>query len=148
MCIQFFETVVLKISRQVRDCETPGFGPVLNLAEKTKHMKYNKAEFIASVNKAMVDLKSNKPTEGRVCAVASVRCVRDWLIATLRSKEGRTLFGKETPEIEAWVKTEILELVNELRLGASEGFASNASAAAKAAGHKADSAATIDELVE
>lgn len=109
-------------------------------------MKYDKAKWIAAYNKAMQDLKSAKPTEGRICAIASVRVIRDGLIDDIVG-DGKKASKDDLAFVDT-IKESCLELINQLRLGAEDGFASNASAAAKAAGHKAEASAAIDNLTE
>ena len=112
-----------------------------------------KSDFVpTAINKAIETLKSTKPTEGRVCAIGSIRCIPDWLLASMTSKNGeQKLFGKNHQDVEDWVKSEFLELIKGIaKDGATEGFASNASAAAKAAGHKPEevTSADIDNMTE
>jgi len=113
-------------------------------------MKYNKNDHVESIKTTVTDLKSNKPTEGRVTAIADLRCLRKWLVAELTSADGsKQLFGKVTPEVEKWIKSSFLEIIQQVQKeGATEGFMSNGSAAAKAAGFKPDDTAAVDALLE
>ena len=100
-------------------------------------MKYQKEQWIAAYKKAVNDLNTDKPTSGLPCAIASLRCIRDWLLAEN---------AKPTPES---IKKSFSEMIQEFSTakGVDDGFLSNASAAAKAAGFKGTEGA-ISKLVD
>lgn len=100
-------------------------------------MKLNKDKWIASVKRAADDKKigSKGATSGKVCAIASLRYIRDNLIDDI--------YGAEVSEEDAGavdaIKESFLELIQAIaKDGVDYGFASNASASAKAAGFKAE----------
>jgi hypothetical protein len=91
-------------------------------------MKLNSEKWVAAFKQAAADLKEaigSKPSSGEVCAVATLRVVRDALI---ESKAGDA----------SKLKAEFSELIQACQKEKLQGFASNASAAAKAAGFKPD----------
>lgn len=102
-------------------------------------MVYDKAKWIAAFQKAVKDLNTNAPTSGKVCAIATIRYIRDGLCDDI---------GDKTDDDKAQCAT-VRDCCNELlkavsKDGASEGFASNASAAAKAAGFKGSTESVVD----
>ncbi len=119
-------------------------------------MEY-KQKFIDHIKKAVVDLKAeNEPTSGKVCAVASVRTLRDLIIPdvvamakrisenvqkTTTLEDAKKASVEFAEDIEASIKDAFLEVINSVRNKAESGFASNASAAAKSAGFKVVSTA-------
>lgn len=111
-------------------------------------MQYNKDAWIAAYKKAVDDLKTDKPASGLPCAIATLRYVRDGILADHTKHEP----GKPA-KLVAMTPDSVKEAINELikKLSADksvdDGFASNASAAAKAAGFKGESAA-LAALVE
>ncbi|HEY5960949.1 MAG TPA: hypothetical protein VIV60_30545 [Polyangiaceae bacterium] len=92
-------------------------------------MLLKKETWIAAYKKAVVDLKA-KPTSGLVCALATLRVIRDGICDDL---------GKDSDE-SASVRKSMGELIQQIQGGPKResfdlnGFASNASAAGKAAG--------------
>jgi hypothetical protein len=97
-------------------------------------MKYNKEKFIANVKRAVTELKVG-PSTGKVCAVATLRTIRDMVIDDLFGDESAS--SEEDKATAQNIREGFLEIIKEVaKDGASDGFASNASAAAKAAGFK------------
>jgi len=93
-------------------------------------MKHSKDNWIKALKQAVTDVEM-PPTSGLPCAIASVRIIRDGILADLKANAKLKL----SAEIEEAIKASVLELIRDL--GNPEckmaGFASNASAAAKAA---------------
>lgn len=89
-------------------------------------MKHNKDTFIAALKQAVKDTQQ-PPTSGLPCAIASLRVVRDGLIKN-------AVIAKDPKMVDA-IKAEFSELIKSLCAPDAKlaGFASNASAAAKAA---------------
>jgi urease gamma subunit len=99
-------------------------------------MTYKKDSWIAQLNKAIKDTGlSAKPTAGLPCAVATIRYIRDGIVADTM-KNGKSVLGENL----RLVTDSCNELIKQLcaNKGVDDGFASNASAAAKAAGHKSE----------
>jgi hypothetical protein len=108
--------------------------------ESKKHMTYNDKQFLEMIQKTVKDLNTEAYTQARVCSTASIRCVRDWLLAAMMSKDGKPFFKGETAkDVHAFLTDEFKELIGEVSKSTESGFASNASAAAKAAGFKSTS---------
>lgn len=103
-------------------------------------MVYKKDSWIAAFKKAVEDLNTSKPTSGLPCAIASLRVIRDGVLADCKSKK----FDEQT------IKASFGEMIKEFsNAGAvSDGFLSNASAAAKAAGFKPDDSSAITKLTD
>jgi len=101
-------------------------------------MKYQKEQWIAAYKKAVSDLNTDKPTSGLPCAIAGLRTIRGWLLEDVGPK----------PTVES-IRKSFSELIEELSTakGVDDGFLSNASAAAKAAGFKGTEGA-ISKLVD
>lgn len=100
-------------------------------------MILNNEKWLAAVKKAVVDTKM-QPSSGLVCAIASLRIVRDGLLDDVG-------FDVNNPESDSPEAMAIRDGVNELikhltgqliqgKVPMLNGFCSNASAAAKAAG--------------
>ena len=91
-------------------------------------MTIDGTKWIAAIKQAFEDGKVNgwKPASGEVCAIATVRYIRDGLMAKLDDKS------------KAIVKAECSELIKAIQTSKLQGFASNASAASAAAGFKAE----------
>jgi hypothetical protein len=112
-------------------------------------MKYNKTSWTDGIKKAVKDLNTSKVTAGRVCAVATIRFIRDALIDDL-------VGGKTDEELNKIIftgvdlcdsiKDSLNELIKEVSKDTDSGFASNSSAAAKAAGFKSDNLPESDSL--
>lgn len=98
-------------------------------------MVYNKAKWIAEVKKAVADLKAeNSPTSGKVCAVATLRYVRDSLVDDVVGNKPKTEWSEEDQIVVETITTALNALIKVVSAKTEDGFASNASAAAKAAG--------------
>jgi len=99
-------------------------------------MVYKKDSWIAAYTKAVKDLNTEKPTSGLPCAVATLRYVRDGILDDIAQLKDKKLQA----DITLYVKDSINALVAALAKagGVDDGFASNASAAAKAAGFKSE----------
>lgn len=113
-------------------------------------MVYKKETFIAYVKKAIADRKSEKaPAGGANCAIASLRYMRDGLIDDIYGvKPGEQGNADDAGAIAA-IRESFKEIIDSThKEGADSGFASNASAAAKAAGFKATTASNVAELLE
>lgn len=124
-------------------------------------MKYIKATWIGDVKQAIADLKTDKPTGGQPTAIAGVRYNRDGYInglGLIETKDGKNVMkdGKPVFTKVSWtsedvydaLKSEASELIKQLSTeGVDDGFMSNASAAAKAAGFKSSTEKTL-ELVD
>lgn len=108
-------------------------------------MKYDKAKWIATVQKAVVDLKAATPSAGKPTAIAAIRYMRDGLLDDIAGgRKPEDLDEAEKDSIQS-IKDGMNELIAQIsKDGASEGFASNASAAAKAAGFKSTSDAMVE----
>jgi hypothetical protein len=106
-------------------------------------MTYKKEAWIAAMKKAVADLKTDKPTSGLPTAIATLRYVRDGVLAD------HTKASKVIPITAETLKASFSEIITELSKakGVDDGFASNASAAAKAAGFKTSAETTL-ELVD
>lgn len=101
-------------------------------------MTYKKDKWIEYVKKAVEDTKA-LPSSGKVCAIAAIRYMRDGLTDDI---------GETSDDDKAFCTT-IRDCMNELikevnKSGASDGFASNASAAAKAAGFKGQAVVEVE----
>lgn len=100
-------------------------------------MKLNNEKWLAAVKKAVVDTKM-QPSSGLVCAIASLRVVRDGLLDDVGFDASKP--DSDSPEamaIRDGVNELIKHLTGQLTQGKAlllQGFCSNASAAAKAAG--------------
>lgn len=105
-------------------------------------MVYNKDKWIAAIKKSVEDLKTTTPTAGKPCAVASLRYLRDALLDDLVPKpEAGKQLSKADSELADDIKQSFSELIKAVcKDGAEDGFLSNASAAAKAAGFKSTTA--------
>ena len=106
-------------------------------------MTYKKEAWIEAYKKAVADLKTDKPTSGLPAAVAGLRYVRDGLLAD-HSKNGKHVaITVET------LRESFSELLKAITTAGhvDEGFLSNASAAAKAAGFKSE-AEKLSALVD
>lgn len=106
-------------------------------------MVYKKEAWETAIKTAVKDLNTDKPTAGKVCAIASLRYLRDGLIADHTKADGTKVeFTEES------IRESFRELIKSVsKDGADSGFLSNASAAAKAAGYKSESAA-VSELAD
>lgn len=104
-------------------------------------MQLNKDKWFAALKKAKADTKM-PGSSGLVCALATVRLIRDEMIDSTGWKLGE----EESPEM-VFVKEELNELIKMLVKNDTKlyGFACNASAASKAAG--IDSGVDVAELV-
>lgn len=97
-------------------------------------MEYKKDAWIAEVKQAVEDTKA-QPSSGKVTAVAALRYIRKQLIDDLYGDQSGA--SQEDKDNIAAITDSFKELVNIVyKEGASDGFLSNASAAAKAAGYK------------
>lgn len=94
-------------------------------------MVYKKDKWVAAYKKVVEDLKTTTPTAGKPCALATLRYIRDNLIDDLGEDHDAV------PDIRESFK-ELIKAISSA--GAEDGFASNASAAAKAAGFKSTTA--------
>ncbi len=105
-------------------------------------MVYKKEAWIACLKKAIADLKmEDAPTSGKVCAIASLRYVRDAVIDDIY---GAKPASEDEGAVDA-IRESFRELIKAVNAeGADSGFASNASAAAKAAGFKSTSATVVE----
>lgn len=103
-------------------------------------MKINGKEWLEAVKKSYADQRESgaKPASGEVCAVASLRCVRDWLLAEIKPAK---------PDEDKWRKA-FRELINDCQTAKLQGFASNASASASAAGYKAEATGAAKMLID
>ncbi len=111
-------------------------------------MKYSKAKWLDAVKKAVKDLNTSAATSGKVCAIATIRYIRDGMVDDIVGDKPIAQYTDEDNAMIATVKETINELIQQVsKEGAENGFASNASAAAKAAGFKttAESVAEITE---
>lgn len=101
-------------------------------------MKYDKTKWTEAITKAVEDLKTESYTAGRVCAVAAVRYIRDGLIDDLYGIKPGEPGGKDDADNILAIRESFGELIKQIstKSGTECGFASNASAAAKAAGYK------------
>jgi hypothetical protein len=98
-------------------------------------MVYKKESWIASYKKAVTDT-AQKPSSGMVCALATLRVIRDGICDDIgQSDEQSKLFCED-------VRASMNELIKQITKGETvHGFASNASAAAKAAGFAGEASA-------
>jgi len=113
-------------------------------------MVYKKEAWIAAIQKAIVDLKTDKPTSGLPCAVAGLRYIRDGLLDDLIPKpEAGKQPAKHDVELRESIRESFSELIGAITTAKSvdDGFLSNASAAAKSAGFKT-TAEEITKLVD
>lgn len=107
-------------------------------------MKYSDTNWKAAIVKAIADLKTERYTQGRVCATASVRVIRDGVCADFKETWKK---GDSLEDCLTILRDSFNELLGEVSKEAKDGFASNASAAAKAAGYKSE-AETATGLTE
>jgi hypothetical protein len=132
-------------------CDT---SPIRPQNKNVKAMKHNKDNWIAALKKAVKDVNM-PPTSGLPCAIASARIIRDGVLAdcakgevTVKDANGKDKVVKAKPldatQIEL-VKASVLELIQDLGRPDCKvaGFASNASAAAKAAELETSAAANL-----
>lgn len=107
-------------------------------------MKHNKDQWLANGKKVVSELQAT-PTSGLPWAIATVRTVRDGIIADIKAND--KLKKQFTSELEEAVKASCLELIHDLGKANGEGklagFACNASAAAKAAELETSAAANL-----
>ena len=105
-------------------------------------MKHNNDKWIAAYQKAFADLSkagiAKGASEGVVCAVATVRVIRDSLLAEFKPDD-------ENADI---IKTALNELLQDVQGAKLSGFASNASAAAKAAKLEDKQVSALNALTE
>lgn len=101
-------------------------------------MKFNADKWKAAMVKAIADRKSEKPTQDLNCILASIRFMRDGLQDELSENEPEKGWTAEDVD-EAITKSfgELWKHIQSAEVSSTLGFASNASAAAKAAGCKA-----------
>jgi hypothetical protein len=109
-------------------------------------MKFDKEKWIAMYKKTVKDMGTKKATAGNVCAVASLRYLRDNMVDDVFGDKPLAQYTDEdnaelcmikdffNEGIEFFSKVEKAKWVN----GAEAGFLSNASAAAKAAGFEGE----------
>lgn len=101
-------------------------------------MQFNVEKWETAYKKAASDLKGNGPSDGIVCVLATLRYIRDGVIAEDMTPSAEVL--KSKPQLKDSVEyavdalkaglTELYETVNGAKT--ISGFASNASSAAKA----------------
>ncbi|SRR6266702_508383 len=103
-------------------------------------MKYNKEKWIAAYQKTVKDLNTTAATQGRICSSATVRVIRDGVIEEVISAYKK---GDTTEDVRLMLKDAFNELLAEVSKETNDGFASNASAAAKAAGFKSTSETVV-----
>lgn len=99
-------------------------------------MKLNNEKWLAAVVKASKDLPQCGSSDGAVCALATLRIVRDALIEDIATSgaDAKPETVKANAELAEEIKTSFSEMIQQVTSGAKlQGFASNASAAAKAA---------------
>lgn len=123
----------------------------------TRPMVYKKDKWTAALNKAIADLGKGKPAgavkpaSGMPTAIASLRYTRDELLDDLFGSTPEEL-AKMTDEDKAFalsIRESFKELINAIsKEGVHDGFASNASAAAKAAGFKVIAGGDLNELTD
>jgi hypothetical protein len=104
----------------------------------------NKEQWPAAIKAAVKDTGA-KPSSGVPCAVASVRYLRDNLVAAFAAAKPKTL--DESLKLIKAEFNELLGIFTDPKQGVEQGFLSNASAAAKAAGF-ATEAEAITRLTE
>lgn len=110
-------------------------------------MKYDKTKWIECVKKVVAELKTKKPTQSKVCAIATARYIRDGLLDDLFSTKPGEKRTKEDEEQVVAIRESFKELITQLNTdGAEAGFASNTSAASKAAGFDTRGENEIAEL--
>lgn len=111
-------------------------------------MQYNKEKWTNAIKKSIEDLKTSKVTSGRVCAVATVRYIRDGIIDDIIGTKPVDQCSEEDQAIVATIKESLNELIKQVSKSTEDGFASNASAAAKAAGYKSETLPEADGISE
>ena len=95
-------------------------------------MKFDENKWKAALTKAASDLKGCGPTEGIVCALASIRLIRDSVVENVDADSADV------------IKTELNDLIQQLPKIKLQGFCCNASAAAKFAKLEAGGKAGIE----
>lgn len=109
-------------------------------------MQYKKDAWIKMFQKTVTDLSTDKvacpPSSGMPAAIAAIRYIRDGLVAdVIGTKKPEELTEGDNDTINA-IKDGCNELIKAINKdGAQDGFASNASAAAKSAGFKSGNSA-------
>lgn len=113
-------------------------------------MKFDKTVWIASFTKAVKDLPKNGASDGIVCALATVRTIRDGIINDVTGGKPQTEWDESQNDTVNAVKDSLNELIKQLTsTGKAEaGFASNASGAAAAAKLKVASGAAVTVMDE
>ncbi len=96
-------------------------------------MRYNKEKWTAAYQKAVKDLNTTAVTQGRVCSTATIRTIRDGVVEDFIAAYKK---GDNIEDMKNILKDSFNELLTQVSKNTEEGFASNASAAAKAAGFK------------
>lgn len=112
-----------------------------------EHMRYSKESWVETFKKTVSDLNTNEPTSGLPCALAGIRYIRDHLLGDhTKQQDGK---AKVVQITEATIRESFKELIKQLGEAGkvSEGFLSNASAAAKAAGFE-NTVSKLNKLVE
>ena len=107
-------------------------------------MQFDADKWKAAYKKAVSDMSAqNMPTSGIVCAVATLRVLRDGLIDDIAGSQPIDDLPDDDQAVVETIRDSFAELLKHIqgRLEGKDkpelaGFASNASAAAKAAGYK------------
>lgn len=107
-------------------------------------MQFSNEQWKTAYKKAVADMRAqNMPTSGIVCAVASIRVIRDGLIDDIAGDKPIESLPSDDRAVVETIQESFSELLKHVqgRLDGVDkpelaGFASNASAAAKAAGFK------------
>jgi hypothetical protein len=109
-------------------------------------MQYKKDKWIETYKRVVEKVAKSEPTSGRACAVTSVIYMRNALIDDII---GEDLEVKWTAgEVKDAIAESFGELLKEVNVETKDGFLSNASAAAKAAGYKTTKDRVIADVAD
>jgi hypothetical protein len=113
--------------------------------EQAKKMQYKKDKWIETYKKVVEKVAASEPTSGRACAVASVVYLRNALLDDVGDSGDPPATMDEFKQI---VRECFDELLKEVNAETKDGFLSNASAAAKAAGYKTAKERVIADVAD
>ena len=109
-------------------------------------MQYKKETWVATYKKVVEKVAASEPTSGRACAVASVIYMRNALIDDIIGEDLTTTWT--AGEVKDAIADSFGELLKAVNAETKDGFLSNASAAAKAAGFKTTKDRVIADVAD
>lgn len=130
---------------ETSNVQAPNVQAPVEQTPKPALSKFVKEQFIAAIQKAAADLKTEKPSSNYVCALASVRLIRDNMLADVLAEMPGEKFAAERVIAQEFITAFFSRLIrqitdvdgNKVRTCELNGFCGNASAAAQKAGFKA-----------